>query len=61
MEFAQAAIGAQGLAIVSFLARISHQAAQAAIAAQVHEIREDLAGIKKWGRQAAISESGPDG
>jgi hypothetical protein len=61
MEFAQAAIGAQGLAIVSFFARIGYQAAQAAMAAQVFEIKEELAGIKRLRRQAAIPETGPDG
>ena len=61
IDFAQAAIGAQGLVIVSFCARIGYQAAQAAIAAQVGEIKKDLAGIKARGRQAAILEIGPDG
>ena len=58
-EFAQTAIGSQGVVIMGFLGRMLHCACQTLIQTQHHEIKEELATMRDDLAQTAIPDPGP--
>lgn len=58
-EFAQTAIGSQGVVIMTLFGRILHLSSQTAMQLQHDEIKAELAEMKDELAQTAISGEGP--